>query len=309
MELVCRGQVQPQEPTKDDGTFSFAVGGGGAGSISAVSAGGSAIGASGADQSFVNMSDCQVRASLAGYSSSVIQLGRRSVFESPDIGTIVLTPLGEGGQPQRDPLVSISDAKAPSKAAKSYAKAKEELFKENPNTGKAVKELEKAVKEYPEYSSAWYLMGEAKVLTNDPDGAREALQKAIDTDPGFATPYVTLALLELRQNNLEAAAKASDLAIELVPSHAEACYYNGMAHANLGDLEKARKSLEVVAASPHADRFPQTFYLLGTIIARSGDLEGSIPHYNRFLELAPDSNMAEPVRKQIAEWRASGYIK
>jgi len=308
IELVCRGQVQPQDPTKSDGSFNFAVGGGGAGSISA-RGGGGAIGASGSDQSFVNMSDCQVRAALAGYNSSVIQLGRRSVFESPDIGNIVLTPLGEGGQSVRDPLVSLSMMKAPEKAAKSYEKGKEELFKEKPDAEKAVKELEKAVKEYPEYSAAWYLMGEARVMMGEADAGREALQKAIETDPGFATPYVTLSLLELRQSNLEAAAEASDKAIELVPTHVEACYYNGMAYANLGNLEKAQASLEVVAASTHAERFPQTFYLLGTIIARSGDLEASLPHYNRFLELAPDSNMAQAVRKQIDEWRANGYIK
>jgi Tfp pilus assembly protein PilF len=308
MELVCNGQVQPQEYSKEDGSFAFAVGGNTAGSISA-RGNSTAIGSSGESQSYVNMSDCQVRAALAGYNSSVIQLGRRSVFESPDIGTIVLTPLGEGGQPVRDPLVSVSMMKAPEKAAKSYEKGKEELFKEKPDAKKAVKELEKAVKEYPEYSAAWYLMGEARVMMGEADAGREALQKAIETDLGFATPYVTLALLELRQSNLEAAAEASDQAIELVPTHAEACYYNGMAYANLGNLEKAQTSLEVVAASPHAERFPQTFYLLGTIIARSGDLEASLPYYDRFLELAPDSNMAQAVRQQIDEWRANGYIK
>lgn len=308
MELVCREQVQPQEYAKEDGSFSFAVGGNTAGSISARGDSG-AVGSFGEDRSHVNMSDCQVRAALAGYNSSVIQLGRRNVLESPDIGTIVLTPLGEGGQPERDPLVSVSSVQAPKKAAKSYEKAKEELFKETPNAEKAVKELEKAIKEYPDYSDAWYLLGEARVMMNEAEGAREALQKATETDPGFATPYVTLALLELSQSNLEAAAKASDLAIELVPNHVEARYYNGMAYANLGDLEKAQASLEVVAGSAHAERFPQTFYLLGTIIARSGDLEASIPHYNRFLELDPDSNTAQAVRQQLDEWRANGHIK
>ena len=67
MELVCRGQVQPQEYTKEDGSFNFAVGGASAGSISARSSSGGPVGASGADRSFVNMSDCQVRASLSGY--------------------------------------------------------------------------------------------------------------------------------------------------------------------------------------------------------------------------------------------------
>jgi superkiller protein 3 len=203
----------------------------------------------------------------------------------------------------------VSTLKAPGKAVKSYEKAKGELFSDKPNTQKAVEELEKAVKDYPDYSAAWYLLGEARVMMNESEGAREALRKAIETDPGFATPYVTLSLLELRAGNLEAAAKASDLAIELVPTHPEARYYNGMAYANLGDLEKAKASLEVVAESTHADRFPQTFYLLGTIIARSGDLEGSVPHYNRYLELDPDSNTAQAVKQQLEEWKANGYIK
>ena len=46
-------------------------------------------------------------------------------------------------------------------------------------------ELEKAVKEYPDFSAAWYLLGEARVIRNEPEEAREALRKAIETDPGF----------------------------------------------------------------------------------------------------------------------------
>jgi tetratricopeptide (TPR) repeat protein len=255
------------------------------------------------------MSDCQVRAALAGYQSSVVQLGRRSVFESPDIGTIVLTPLGEGEVPARDPLVSVSEAKAPEKAAKAYEKAKEELFKDKPNPGKAEKELQKAVKEYPEYAAAWYLMGEARMLKQDVEGAREALSKATETDPGFATPYVTRSLLELSQKNLEAAAKASDQAIELAPSHVEARYYNGMAYANLGDFEKAKASLDVVTGSPHGEKFPQAFYLLGTMHGQEGNVEGCVSNYRRFLELEPDSQTAQAVRQQLDQWKSQGIIQ
>ena len=308
MELICRGQVQPQEYAKEDGSFNFAVGENTAGSISA-RGGGSIAGSTGEDRSFVSMAHCQVRASLTGYSSSVIQLGRRSVFESPDIGTIVLTPLGEAGELERDPMVSVSTLKAPEEAVKSYEKAKEELFQEKPNAKKATKELEKAVKEYPDFSAAWYLLGEARVIRNEPEEAREALRKAIETDPGFATPHITLALLELGQKDYEAAAKASDLALELVPDHAEAYYYNGVAYANIGDLERGKASLEVIAKSPHADKFPKTFYLLGTICARLGDLEGSVSHYSRYIELEPDSTIANGVRQQLDEWKAAGYIQ
>jgi len=171
IELVCSGSIQPQALTKSDGSFNFRVGGNQSQEITAGSAdrsqpqspvgtsgpfpaGGDVVrgqpdtGARWANPSFVNMSQCEVRAALAGYRSSSVKLGRRSVFESPDIGTLVLIPLAPGEEPPRDHLVSVNTLKAPKKAVEAYDKAVAELSKEKPNPKEASKELEKAVTKF-----------------------------------------------------------------------------------------------------------------------------------------------------------------
>lgn len=311
IELVCGGRIQPQAYTAENGGFNFAVGGSQAERINAGDADSGRpspkMGSVGEDRSHVSMADCEVRAVVAGYRSSTIKLGRRSVFENPDIGTIVLSSVEE--HLKGDPLVSVSVLKAPEKARESYAKAEQELLKENPDAKKASKELGKAVKEYPEFAAAWNLLGEARLQMGDPEGASEAFKKAIESEPGFASPYVPLVLLELTQGNLKEAAAISEEAISLVPEMADARYYHGVCYAYLGDLDKAVTSLEMVRQSPDAARFPRTHYLLGTIAAQTGEVETAVTHFRHYLELEADSKAAETVRQQLDQWKATGLIQ
>ena len=332
IELVCSGRIQPQALTKSDGSFNFRVGGDQSQQITAGSADRSQpqapVGTSGpfpaggdvtrgvpdtgaryANPSFVNMSQCEVRAALAGYRSSSVKLGRRSVFESPDIGSLVLIPLAPGEEPPRDHLVSVNTLKAPKKAVEAYDTAVLELSKEKPNPKKASKELEKAVKEYPEFSEAWYLLGEARIRMNDLDKAQEALTKSVETDPGFVKPSVTLAMLELERGDLEAAVAASEKALSLVPELAEAQYYQGTAYAKLGDAEKAKASLEQVVSGPEEASFPRAHYILGVLAAQAQDVQTAVTHCRRYLELEPESDAAAAVRKQLDSWKAAGIIE
>jgi len=255
------------------------------------------------------MSQCEVRAVLPGYRSTTVKLGRRSVFESPDIGSIILIPLAEGEEPPRDPLVSVNTLKAPGKALKAFEKGQEQLFAKKPNPKKAASELEKAVETYPEFSAAWNLLAEARIQNQDIEGARNALQKAIETDPGFVTPNVTLSLLELEQGNYEAALAASKRALEIVPDMGGPLYYQGMAYAQMKDYEKAKPPLEKIAQGAEEANFPKSHYILGVIYANEGNLNKTVEHCRRYLELEPDSDAAAKVRKQLESWKASGLIQ
>jgi len=330
IELVCDGDIQPQALTKADGGFNFRVGGDRSQEIVSGSARRSrpsaAVGTRGpfpADQvgvgnpAFVNMSHCEVRAVLAGYRSSTVKLGRRSVFESPDIGTLVLTPIGDDEETAGEtdlsrpanPSISLSSLRAPEKAQKAYQDGQEQFFKEEPDYQKAAAKLGEAVEVYPDFATAWNLLAEVRIRQDDLSGARRALLKAIETDPGFAVPCVTLALLELKQGNVAAAAAASDKAVNLMPGNPEARFYHGMAYASLGDLEKARVSLNVVLNSPEAESYPRTHYLLGSIMQQAGEPEKAAAHYRRYLELEPGSKVAEVARRQLENWRSEGIIE
>jgi tetratricopeptide (TPR) repeat protein len=269
------------------------------------SSGTSDLGRSAGTRVTVNLSGCELYASLGAYVSSRIGLGVRSLFESPDVGTIVLYPADENP----DPFQSVTTLKAPQKALKSYEKAQRELAKKKPKPSSALKELRKAVEVYPGFAAAWNLMGEAYLRDEDVDGASEAFQTAIQADPGFAPPYLALAFLRLRERDFEEALHMADRVLELSPDSAEAHFYKANAFAGLGDLEEAEASLRAVLVSPEVDRFPRTHYLLGTILARTGRTEEAVSEYREYLRLEPDSRLAQAVKQQLEEWASGGLIQ
>ena len=309
IELVCNGQIQPQAYTRKDGGFNFAVGGDQAQRIHARDADRSspsaAVGARGEDRSHVSLTGCEVRAVLPGHHSTTVKLGRRSVFESPDIGVLVLSPLDQSvGY-----FASPTGLKAPKEARKAFEKGEKEAGKDRPNLEKALKELEKAVSVHAEFADAWNLIGEVQARSGDLESAEESFRRAIEADSRLIPPYLSLALLELQQNQPAEALKFTERVLGLMPDSAEAHFYHGLAHATLGQLETAKKSLMSVAYSSDVARFPRALFVLGNIHGEEAQFELAAKEYRRYLDLEPDSRAAEMVREKLQQWKATGLIE
>lgn len=307
VELWCGGQREPQEHTNREGKFNFRVGGDQSRAItdSQRQIPGAAVGASGADRSFVSLTNCELQAALPGYTSSKIFLGRRSVFESSDVGTIILRSVAKG----EGTFVSANTLSAPNDARKAFEKGKKEMDKKKPNPDKAAKELQKAVEIYPQFAAAWNLLGEARAARNDIDGAREAFTKAMESDPKFVPPCLSLALMELKRQRLGEAVKYTDHVIQLLPELAEAHFYRAVASMSQGDFATAEESIRIVQAGPEAGKFPRTHFMLGNILAQKGDIPNAAAEFRRYLQVEPSSNAAEAVRKQLSEWESAGLVK
>ncbi len=309
IEMVCSGRVQPQGRTNLEGAVSFRVGGDQAFAISASDATSpnpsSPVGARGQDRSHVNLMNCELRASLEGFQSSSINLGRRSVFENPDIGEIVLYPLdGPAGT-----LVSSTAGTAPKKARKAYEAAQEELSKDNPNLERASKELEAAVKEYPGFADAWNLLGETQARLGNLSDAHSSFSSSLEADPALTPPALSLALLALQQGQTDEVIKITDKLIGLAPDSAEAHYYRGLAHAALGSLRAAGEDLTFVIESQDLERFPRALYVLGDIYVQAEMIGPAAENFRRYLELEPDSRAAAAARQQLEEWEAQGKLE
>jgi tetratricopeptide (TPR) repeat protein len=220
------------------------------------------------------------------------------------VGVIVLNRL----DPTGGTTVSLNSLAAPKKARDAYAKAKKELAKEKGNPSKAAKELQKAVKIFPEFASAWELLGEARLALGDEAGAREAFLEAARVDPAYTTPYLSLARLELNQGRWEEVIKWSSQVLQRDPQMIKAQYF--VAHASFfaGKLAEAEVAARRVQLSTDADYYPGTHYMLGTILAEKGDWASASSEFNRFLEISPDSSVAGPLRRQLKEWERLGLI-
>ena len=307
IELRCEGQRQPQYFTDKKGFFNFRVGGDPSRSLADAQrqAPGAAVGTTASDRSHVSLTNCELEAALPGYTSSKINLTRRSVFESTDVGTIILHRLAKG----EGSFVSMNSLAAPADAKKAYEKAEKEMAKERPDNGKAAKDLQKAAELHPQYAAAWNLLGKARLGAGDAPSAREAFQKAAAADPKFVPPILSLALIDMQQQRMAEALKWAGEALKLLPDLAEAHYYNAVASLSLGNAGAAESSIRAVLASPDARRFPRSHFIMGNILAQKGDTAGAAAEFRLFLEAEPSSRAAEAVKKQLAEWHAAGAIK
>jgi cytochrome c-type biogenesis protein CcmH/NrfG len=307
IELWCEEQRQPQFYTDRKGQFNIPLGGDRTRTVADArrSLPGDAVGASGPDRSHVSLMNCELEARLSGFASTKINLGRRSVFESSDVGTIILRPLAKG----EGSFISMNTLSAPPKARKAFEKAQKELTKKKPNPEKAVKELQKAVEIYPEFAAAWNLLGRQRTSMKDLAGARQAFQKAMESDPKFVPPCLALALMEMKQQKMAEAVKLTGRVLELLPELPEANYYHAIAHISLGDFNTAETSIRMVQKSAEANKYPRTHFMLGSILAQKGDIPQAAAELRRFLEVESSSRPAEAARQQLAQWEAEGKLK
>jgi tetratricopeptide (TPR) repeat protein len=221
------------------------------------------------------------------------------------VGVIVLHSLnGAGGG-----TISLKTLAAPKKAREAYEKAGKEFTKEKPDYSKMAKELEKAVEIYPEFASAWHMLGEVRLVQNDRAAAGEAFEKAKAADPEYVNPYLSLALMDLEEERWEEAADLCSQALELNPQLTKAHYLNALAHSSLGRMDVAEKSALLVLEHNQAQTHPLIYYVLGFAEMQRGDLPSAAAHYRSFLEIQPNVSLAGKLRDQLALWEQQGLIQ
>ena len=321
VELICQGSVVRQEYTSQSGNFSIEIGGGQGGNrtmdasvassdYSALGSGGSSVfGSSGiggglASTRSVDLSSCELRAQLPEYQSDVVSLGRRRALDNPDVGLIILHSM-------RAPeigTVSLKTLAAPKDARKAWEKAGKELQKENPNFSKASKELTKAVEIYPEFASAWYLLGKVRLAQQDRPAAGEAFKEAKAADSEYANPYLSLALMALEEERWKEASDLSNQVLELNPRLTEAHYYNAIANSSLGRFNVAEESALVVLDSNKAENYPLVYYVLGFAESQKGNFPSAAARYRSLLEIRPEGSFSGKLKEQLAQWQEQGLI-
>ena len=327
VEFLCESTVLQQVFAAGDGTFGFMIESGrGAlnaqrpldASISSTVAaqleGGFSFGMGGGDSRLdssglgapgvLNISSCEVQAKLAGFESERILLGPRRALDNPDIGTIVLFSRDRAASA----TISLKTLAAPKDAKKAFEKAQKELGKKKIKFDEVTKELEKAVKIYPEFAAAWNLWGEVSLELKDWPAARESFLAAVGADSQYASPLISLAMLELEEENWEEAAQFSRQALELDSRLIRAHFFNAVASSSLGQLDAAEESVLQIQESRRADNYPFAHYILGWIMSQKGNFPSAAAEYRIFLEVVPTAGVAEELKVQLAQWEELGLI-
>lgn len=313
IERVCNGIARPEAYTDSKGRFSFALG---QNNLTLMDASDSSVG----DPSFgagppgfpgpsrnpgmgsrggfgdAGLMGCELRASLPGFRSDVINLSGRRAMDNPDVGVIILRRMAkvEGF------TFSATTAFAPKEARKAYEKAREAVRKKK--FEEAERELTKAVTVYPKFAVAWYELGLLHQQNNKLEEARKAHNQALEADAKFVSPYVQLARLAAFENKWPEVAQYTSQALKLNPYLSpETYFYSAIAALNLRKLELAEEHAREAAKMDPQHRIPKIHHLLGVILAQRHDLNGAAEQMRLYLKFAPNAADAAMVRTQISE--------
>jgi len=107
----------------------------------------------------------------------------------------------------------------------------------------------------PRDAHAHQILGTVALRQEQPAEARRQLQAAVDLDPRLAVAWNTLGVARLRLEGPGAALDAWRKAVEIAPDYWEALYNVGLASAELGRRDEARRALERFVGKAPPDLF------------------------------------------------------
>jgi tetratricopeptide (TPR) repeat protein len=258
----------------------------------------SALSTSGANTNSSNSSssadnpffDCELRARLPGYRSSSVLLAGRKSMDNPDVGQIVLYPIGaiEGH------AVSVTNALAPKAAKKAYENGLSAAKKNK--TEDAEKEFRKAVEIYPKYAEAWTELGKLLIGRHQLVPARQALEQAAAADPRYVFPHEQLYIVAFEEAKWQELADITDHLLHLNPyDFIGAYYFNGVANYQLNHYNEAEKSLREALGMDFRNAIPKTRYVLGLVLVRQKNYVEAKEHLRAFAKLAPNDPLISKV--------------
>ncbi len=238
---------------------------------------------------------CVLEGDLTGFRSTKLTITEHNLRDDPEVGTIVLSR----DSTARETAMSATSLSAPPAAAKSYTKAGSEMLVQKPE--RAQKELEKAVREYPNFADAWYQLGRLQV-TSAPGIARLCLEKAIQIDPNFVRPYGQLAALAVQAQDWRAALQSAGHSLELEPRGTIwVWYYSALANFQLGRLDAAEMSANKLVAMDPLHNVRGGEQLLAAVLARKADYNGALAHLRNCLTYIRTDSDISLLKQEIAQ--------
>lgn len=259
-----------------------------------------------ANQMYTFLRDCQLRAVVPGFTSSIVEMMSKSRDIGPaEVGTLTLHRMTQ----VEGLTISATTAQAPHNARKQYDKGRE--LEKKAQWDAALTSFQKAVAEYPNYAVAWLEMGRVQDQKGDTSGARKSLHQALAVDSKFVSPYHELAEIAAREGRWREVVDATDQLLKLNPvNFPHDWWLNAVGYYDLKNFDAAAKSATHGLETDTQHEIPRLEYLLGMALVQKHEFASGVEHMRTYIRLAPNALDVELVRKQADEIeRASTQAK
>jgi tetratricopeptide (TPR) repeat protein len=298
IQTICRGQKNSVTHTDSRGNFSFQFGdrsaaSGGVEFDTDTSTRTSSIGR----PERRNLQECELQASLAGFTSDAVQLGGRfSGEESADVGRIVLHRMAnvEGF------TISATTAEAPGDARKALESGRQQTQK-----GKwddAQKSFERAVALFPRFAVAWFELGQVQLHKDERAAARYSFQQSIVADAKYINPYHSLTQVAMHDRNWHELTEFSEKLLALNPvNFPDIWLSDSVGHYCLQNWAAAEKSARRGLEVDTDHHVPKLEYMLGLVLLQKPDYPEAIQHMQAFLSHATKPADIAEAQKQLEQ--------
>jgi Flp pilus assembly protein TadD len=234
-----------------------------------------------------------IRTSRQGYEPGEVHIDLRNGDGTLQSVEIALAPRKYEGSGAPQGIVAASVLKVPGKARKEFDRGSR-LLNEKKDFDRSIAAFQRAIKLYPGYAEAYFLMGTAQVQMSAASDAEASLRKAIAPDARFIAPYYPLALLLFAQQRY---AEEKELLLEAQKLDATDWRWPFELARCLAQQSQWEDALQYgVMASGSANASPKVHLLLADIYANSGRPHEAVVELELFAKLDPKSSYIERVR-------------
>jgi tetratricopeptide (TPR) repeat protein len=282
IQLVCGGSARTVAHTGVLDSFGFQIGTSRVSGLSGIANGFSSDAAS-AFHPMAGPINCDLRAELSGFRSSVIHLSRTTTFDGADVGVIWLHRLAA----PRGSTVSVTTLAAPKAAKKNFEKGRK--LARAGKLEKAASYFQQAVKIHPRFAEAWLDLGFTQYRMESTDAARTSALKAREIDPKLAGIYRILGYIASDEKDWKAAARYLEEAEQLDPlGPALPWYISAVAYYQLHRFDDAERCIRREMQLDQQHQYRRAPFLLGLILVARNDVSSGSRILRDYLASSPD---------------------
>jgi len=240
---------------------------------------------------------CVLRAGIAGYDSTVIDISAFNWSTDPNLPTMVIRPRAAGSS-NTDLNIFYEDG-IPLAARTAWNNA--ERLTQKKNWAAAERELRIAVQVAPKFTRGWNALGVACANQNKPAEARDAFQKVVELEPKSLDALLDVARESISASDWGTAEKTAATLIKLDTKqrYPEIYLHQATARYYQKDLDAAEASARTGIRLDRKREVPRTEYVLGVILEAKGDYPGAREHLTQYLTLDSKPADAEEVRARM----------
>lgn len=229
--------------------------------------------------------------------SEFSEAGNRAVLGGPEFRA----------RPSSHPAApSLSDAQAPKRARKEYAKGVDALAANKLDQART--HLGKAVAEYPCYARPQtdlaMVLSEQQKLAE----AEAAVRKASACDPGFTESYLQLGLILNQEKKFAESEAALKEGVRQAPGQWRFHYELAAAHYGEKQFAKAEQDYQRVLAL-NATPPAELRVKLANVYLDEHRFDKAYEQMQEYLKAEPEGPLAEKIKKVMQKMRASGVVR